>query len=231
MNKKSDLETKNLLLLRPDIAKEWNYGKNKGKRPENYFPSSHEKVWWRRKKKHEWEATIASRTNNGTGCPVCANRIIIEGFNDLATLDPEIAEQWDYEKNGDMKPTQISISSNKRVWWKCEKGHSYQNSVNSKTYKRSGCPICSNRKILPGYNDLATLRPDLAAELDEWTSKIKATELGIHSNKKVTWKCFRKHYWEARVNDRNRGTSCPYCAGRRKWNGKREFFKGKRRKK
>ena len=128
MNKKSELEFKNLLITNPELAKEWNYGKNKKKRPEHYFSNSHEKVWWRCKKRHEWEATIASRSKlKGNGCPICANRVILEGYNDLATLRPEIAAQWDYEKNGELKPTQVGIGSNKKVWWKCEKGHSYQN--------------------------------------------------------------------------------------------------------
>ena len=35
---------------------------------------------------------------------------------------PEIAKEWDYEKNGDLLPSHVSKSSAVRVWWKCEKG-------------------------------------------------------------------------------------------------------------
>jgi len=62
-----------------------------------------------------------------------------------------------------------------------------------------------------------SLRPDLAAEWDNWKNKLKPSEVGINSNKKVWWKCFREHYWEAQINDRNRGTGCPYCARKRRW--------------
>lgn len=217
MNKKSELEERNLLKQRPEIAKEWHYTKNKPLRPENFFVSSHKKVWWKCNKRHTWQATIAARTNNNQGCPICSNRIIVPGYNDLETLDPEIAQLWNYEKNGDLKPSQVSLRSNKVVWWKCEKGHEYQVKINDKTRKRSGCPICSNRIILPGYNDLETLRLDLAGEWDEWRNELSPAEVGIHSNKKVWWKCFRGHHWEARINDRNRGTGCPYCAKKRKW--------------
>ncbi len=82
----------------------------------------------------------------------------------METLVPEIAQLWNYEKNGDLKPSQVSVGSNKRVWWKCEKGHEYQLTINDKAGKQHGCPICSNRIIIKGYNDLETLRPDLAGE-------------------------------------------------------------------
>lgn len=41
--KKSELESKSLLKLRPDIAKDWHYGKNKPLRPEDFFVNSHKK--------------------------------------------------------------------------------------------------------------------------------------------------------------------------------------------
>lgn len=31
------------------------------------------------------------------------------GINDLATVNPELAKDWDYEKNGDLKPTDVSF--------------------------------------------------------------------------------------------------------------------------
>lgn len=219
--KQSKLENKSLLKLRPDIAKDWHYGKNKPLRPEDFFTSSHKKVWWKCSKRHTWQATIAARTHNRQGCPICSNRIIIPGYNDLATLNPEIAKFWNYEKNGDLKPSQVSVGSNKKVWWKCEKGHEYQGTINDKSRKKYGCPICSNRIILKGYNDLETLRPDIAAEWDRWQNKLTPAEVGVHSNKKVWWVCYRDHHWEARVNDRTRkdkGTNCPYCARLRRWN-------------
>lgn len=218
--KQSELENKSLLKLRPDIAKDWHYGKNKPLRPEDFFANSHKKVWWKCSKRHTWQATIAARTHNGQGCPICSNRIIIPGYNDLKTLDPETAKLWNYEKNGDFKPSQVSVGSNKRVWWKCEKGHEYQGKINDKSRKKHGCPICSNRIILKGYNDLETLRPDIAGEWDRWQNKLTPAEIGVHSNKKVWWVCYRDHHWEARVNDRTRkdnGTSCPYCARLRRW--------------
>jgi hypothetical protein len=60
----------NLLIINPELCKEWNYSKNK-KKPENYLPNSNEKVWWKCKEcGHKWKSTINNR-NNGTGCPQC----------------------------------------------------------------------------------------------------------------------------------------------------------------
>lgn len=203
----------NLLTLRPDIAKQWDYQKNKPLRPEDFsVGNSTQKVWWRCSKGHRWKAIIASRTTNGNGCPICSNRIIVEGYNDLKTLEPDLALQWNYEKNGSLKPTEVGKGSNKIVWWKCEKGHEFQGKINNRTNKKTGCPICANRLIIQGINDLKTLRPDLAAEWDEWQNDMKPTEVGIGSNLKVWWICSKGHRWEAKINDRKRGTGCPICA-------------------
>ena len=44
-----------------------------------------------------------------------ANKLI-PGVNDLETLYPEVAAQWDHEKNGDLKPSMLLPGSGKRVW-------------------------------------------------------------------------------------------------------------------
>ena len=209
-------EDENLLTLRPDIAKQWDYRKNRPLRPEHFSVGSNtKKVWWKCSKGHRWQTTIASRTSNGNGCPVCANRIILEGYNDLQTLKPELALQWNYEKNGDLKPTQVGKGSNKKVWWKCSKGHEFEGRINDRVNKGHGCPVCSNRLIIPGINDLKTLRPDLAAEWDYWQNDIDPTEVGTGSNKRVWWICCRGHRWQTTINDR-RKTNCPICARRLK---------------
>ena len=100
----------NLLLTRPDIAKEWDYKKNKPLRPEDFYcGSSRKKVWWKCSKGHSWKTTIAARTKKeGTGCPICCNRKILKGYNDLQTMKPEVAKWWNFEKNGELKPTQVA---------------------------------------------------------------------------------------------------------------------------
>ena len=137
-------KSNSLLLLNPEIAKEWNYQKNGSLKPEYIFANSSKKVWWKCSKGHEWQATISSR-NDGHNCPYCSGRFAIKGETDLQTVNPALAEEWNYEKNDELTPTDVMPNSDKKVWWKCKKGHEWQ----AKIYHRnngSGCPICAKEK-------------------------------------------------------------------------------------
>ena len=77
---------------------------------------------------------------------------------------PEIAKEWDYEKNGDLLPSHVSKSSAVRVWWKCEKGHEWQTSVNNRTSSHhSDCPFCNGHIVSP-ERSLAYQYPEIAAQ-------------------------------------------------------------------
>jgi len=105
---------------------------------------SNKKVWWLCEKGHEWQAVINSR-RNGVGCPFCAGKQAIEGINDLATINPNLALQWHTSKNGQLSPQNVKASSNRVVWWICEKGHEWKASIGSRNAGR-GCPNCSKKK-------------------------------------------------------------------------------------
>lgn len=68
-------EEYNLLLIYPEICKDWDYTKNK-KKPEEYTPNSNKKVAWKCEEcGYEWSAIIGSRTRNngnGNGCSQCS---------------------------------------------------------------------------------------------------------------------------------------------------------------
>ena len=204
-----------LLTLNPSLASEWNYDKNGDLRPENFTINSGKKVWWKCKKGHEWQATIFNR-NNDRGCPICSNKQILKGYNDLATINPKLAREWNYERNGDVKPEDVSTNSNKKVWWKCSKGHEWQAIIANRN-KGIGCPYCSGRYAIQGENDLATINPKLASE---WNYKkngnLKPEDFTANSGKKVWWKCAKGHEWQATIANRNNGSGCPYCSGRKK---------------
>ena len=196
------------------LMKEWAYERNKGLNPKKLTLGSHKRVWWRCEKGHEWEAPIYSRTN-GNGCPYCAGKSVVVGTNDLATLRPDLAKEWHPIKNGELKPSHLTLGSHKRVWWRCEKGHEWEAPIYSRT-NGNGCPYCSGKSVVVGTNDLATLRPDLAKE---WhpikNGELKQSDVALHSNKRVWWKCEKGHEWEATVNDRSRGRRCPVCFGQK----------------
>ena len=198
-----------LITTNPDLAKEWNYKKN-NKKPTEVVAGGKEKVWWICPKcGHEWKAALFAR-NNGAGCPVCSNRILVPGKNDLATTNPEMLKEWDYDKN-DVLPTEVFSGSRNIIWWKCEKNHSYQTRLADKK-NGSKCPYCCNQKILKGYNDLVTTNPEL---VKEWNYKknisISPTDVTSGSRKKVWWICRNGHEWQAEISNRNHGTGCPQC--------------------
>ena len=209
-NKTIETGYNDLKTLSPDLVKEWNYKKNEDLKPDNISNGSSKKVWWICEKGHEWQASIVKRVS-GKGCPVCANRVILRGYNDLETLKPELIKEWNYEKNGILKPSQVGTGTNLKVWWICSKGHEWQADIHSRVIGR-GCPICSNKLVLKGYNDLQTKNPELAKEWNyEKNGDLKPCDVMFATTKKVWWKCKNTHEWEASIRKRNEGTGCPIC--------------------
>jgi hypothetical protein len=202
-----------LAALFPDIAGEWHETKNGRLMPSMIMPGSSKQVWWRCAQGHEWQTTPANRTNvdNQNKCPYCQNKKAWPGFNDLCTVKPELAKEWDLEKNQDKRPEQYTVSSGKIVWWKCDKGHEWQAAIYSRS--NTGCPICGNKKVLVGYNDLASQCPDLALEWDyEKNGDLRPEQFVCGSNQNVWWKCRYGHEWKAMITQRvSKHTGCPTC--------------------
>lgn len=202
-----------LMTLFPQIAKEWVTEKNQGFTPDMVTTGSNEKVWWRCSSGHTWEAFICTRTR-GAGCPYCANKRVLVGYNDLMTTYPNIAKEWNYNLNGDISPKDVTFGSNKQMWWICLKGHSYKCPVESRIRGR-GCPICAGQKVLKGFNDLATVNPELASEWNySRNAPLTPEQITSGTRRKVWWICKNNHEWEASIASRNHGFGCPYCSGR-----------------
>jgi len=102
-------------------------------------------LWWKCEKGHEWEAPVFSRVQ-GNGCPVCTSHKVLEGVNDLATLNPEVAAEWHPTMNGDLKPTQVALKSNRKVWWQCKEGHVWEAVIKNRTSRGQGCPFCAKMR-------------------------------------------------------------------------------------
>ena len=200
----------------PELAEQWNYEKNGTLTPWDVTISSPRKVWWKCSLGHEWEAVINDRTTKSLGCPYCSGRRAWPGYNDLATLFPELAAEWDDERNGDLTPQMVRPGSGRKVWWKCSLGHEWETSVVSRTSASHGCPYCAGVTVWSGYNDLATLRPDIAADWDYELNDKLPSEVMPYSQKKAWWICRNGHpSYHMSVNCRSNGQKCPKC-GREK---------------
>ena len=152
----TDLESQRI-----DLMEEWDFEKNTIK-PQEIMVASHDKVWWKCEKGHSYRAAVFSRTKeNGTGCPYCSGRLVLPGFNDLATLQPKLAEQWYQPLNGTLTPDAVTLGSNKKVWWQCSSGHVWEAYIYARTKPNgTGCPVCAGRgkqrKIHIDINNIET---------------------------------------------------------------------------
>lgn len=199
----------NLSVINTVLAKEWDYQKNK-LLPFDYLPNSGKTVWWKCTKGHEWQATIASRNSMGTGCPFCSGNKIEE--SDSIFYNKVVMSIWNFERNNSITPKKLSKSSNKKVWWKCKKNHEWE-SIIANISKGSGCPFCSGHK--PTYEtSLGNKHPDLLKEWDYSKNSISPFEISCQSKKKVWWKCNDEHQWQTTVQNRTKGSKCPYCTNK-----------------
>ena len=208
----------------PTIAAEWDYDKNKSLDPHDVMAHTSQKVYWKCSKGHSWQASIGSRAR-GNGCPICCNKTVLKGYNDLFTTNPELKSEWDYDKNI-IDPTQITAGSGKKAYWVCPLGHSYDASISTRTSQKCGCPYCSvpAKRVLKGFNDLESLYPDIAKE---WHPTQNGTltpdSVLCGSAKKVWWICKLGHEYLQSINYKVKGGGCPYCSHQKLLAGFNDF--------
>jgi very-short-patch-repair endonuclease len=54
-----------------------------------------------------------------------------------------LSKEWHPTKNGNLKPTDVTIGTGRKVWWICPLGHEYQASVMHRGHG-TACPICNS---------------------------------------------------------------------------------------
>jgi hypothetical protein len=189
----NDLMTTNPLLASESIG--WD--------PSTVTANSHSKRKWMCDLQHVYEATVANRSR-GTSCPYCSKQKVLAGFNDFATRYPDLVayvDGWD--------PSNVVAGSNKKFMWRCELGHSYDSSIQDRVSSK-GCPICLNKRVLSGFNDLLTKFPAISEQANGWD----ASKVLPGSEKRKSWKCSEGHVWTSPIYHRTskNGTGCPTCA-------------------
>ena len=96
----------------------------------------------------------------GDGCPYCANRKVLPGFNDLATAAPLVAKQWHETLNGALTPEMATAGSHKKAWWQCDYGYLWKAAMYSRVgVQHCGCPVCAGK--------VSTTHARRYAQLDE----------------------------------------------------------------
>ncbi len=213
------IKAKSLASIHPELVLEWHPTKNGQLSPEMFYPYSQDSVWWLGKCGHEWQATISGRSS-GMNCPYCSGKRVLAGFNDLETTNPSLAKEWHPTKNGSMTPREVTGGSGKKVWWLGKCGHEWEARISDRQIKGSECPFCQGKKLLSGYNDLATVNPMLASEWHYVKNEgLSPSDITANSKKQVWWLGKCGHEWQAAISARNRGNGCPFCSGHRVLSG------------
>lgn len=122
----------------PLLAAEWVEEANT-KTPHDYSPGSKMTATWRCHRGHEYPMRIERRVAGG-GCKYCANRVLLTGFNDFATLHPRIASEWHPYQNW-TRPFEVFPMSNKTWTWRCINGHEMKRSTVHRIAS-GGCTEC-----------------------------------------------------------------------------------------
>jgi len=149
----------------------------------------------------------------------------------LAQAAPALAAEWS-PANEAPGPDEVLAGSQRRVAWRCARGHEWRATVASRVYRGSGCPYCSGLLVTPERR-LSVTHPELVAEWDaDVNADLTPDEVSAGSRAVVGWRCTAGHRWRARVAERTiRG--CPRCAAearigtpQRRWPSLLEAFPG-----
>lgn len=135
-----------------------------------------------------------------------------------AELPKELIKQFDHKKNK-IKISEIKKFSNTKVWWRCEKGHSWSTAPKNryKKYSVSGCPMCYG--LRRGKTIKKKIPEKILNEINLKKNKnLDLKNLTLSSKEKIWWKCNKGHEWKTALRSRvssikkNKITGCPKCA-------------------
>ena len=107
---------RSLAFLYPELLEEWDYKKNPLLNPTAVCAHSGKKAWWTCHKGHSYNTVINDRSN-GYGCPYCCGLKVCKD-NSLFGLRPDLAKEWNYDKNNNLNPENVTSCSHKKVYWK-----------------------------------------------------------------------------------------------------------------
>lgn len=194
----------------PELMRLWDSDKNDVS--ETLSINSNRRVWWHcdtcgfsYDRKVVDQVKIFRQRRFFNICPICRGKRVVPEFNSLQAKHPDIVEtEWDFDKNI-QSPDQVAPHTNKKVWWKCKNGHSYQSSPNNKLNGGGDCPFCSHQKVSPETSLLATY-PEIAQEWHPSKNSMTPEEILPQSNIEVWWKCsicgneFRKKVYQRLIS-------------------------------
>jgi hypothetical protein len=132
----------------------------------------------------------------------------------LVIKTPEIASEWNYDRN-EKTPLDYRYTHNYTdIWWKCAEGHEWQETIYNRSYRSFKCPYCIGR-FVNKENSLAAKYPHL---IKEWhptkNGDLTPDDVSPITARTAWWVGKCGHEWETQVRHRAiLETKCPYCTG------------------
>lgn len=208
----------------PEILEEWDYDINVDYDIKKVGAHSDKKVFWRCPQyKHSYPAKIQKRVQ-GHKCIYCTNRAVLIGFNDLQSQFPNIALDFDEEKNG-FSAKDITYGNTKKIYWKCHVcKYEWVTSAARRTRNNTGCPICSKARSIEKRRLLQVKKtggirkyPQLLKQWDyEKNACIDPLTVAINDKRSFYWKCSSgQHSFPAKISYRVSNDRCVYCSGKK----------------
>ncbi|MCM3778805.1 zinc-ribbon domain-containing protein [Microbacterium hydrocarbonoxydans] len=202
----------------PEVAAEWHPTANGDLTPERIIAGSDRTHYWLCENGHTFTATVTARTSNKNGCGVCSNRVVQADVNSLAAMRPDLAAEWHGTLNDGLTPEQVSVGTDRKVWWRCPEGHDYPMAVSNRSRKKraSSCSVCSGQRADPS-TCLATTHKAVARRWHNTRNgNLRPTDVIAGSTKRVWWQCARGHEYQAVVYSQTKadGHGCNVCLNR-----------------
>ena len=143
-------------------------------------------------------------------CGICQHRIVLRGFNDMATTHPELAREFNLARNAPDTASDVFAGSGRRFWWTCPEGHEYPATASNRSAAHSKCPMCQGRLVTEGVNDFGTLFPDVR-KMWHSNNPQHPEDHGANSTAFVKWDCPEGHIFRNTIGKMTAGATCNHC--------------------
>jgi len=202
----------------PRQVKYWNQDKN-AKTPEQMLAGSGFRAEWKCPTcSHEWQAQVARRVQNDSGCPLCINKAHGKKTKQptFEAAQHELLHEWDHERNlkDDIHPNNTTLGSSKLVHWVCQKYpkgqlHRYQMRAFDRTGRQSsGCSYCAGQQACK-CKSLQAGYPVISLEWDYARNDMTPADVTTRSGQAVWWKNNVRGSWQQCIAERTEPRGMP----------------------
>ena len=200
------LRLEEALVAHPDAFVEWHPTRN-GNYSDAIPMGSTKKFWWKCSKDHNYTMNMDLKMLGGI-CPHCLERTV-QATPGERIASVVLAREWVEGLNGGLKLHEAKTSRCYRYLWQCRNEHIFPMTLGARLEGR-GCPYCSNRKVMPGFNDVRTRFPQISVDWDGERNAVRPQEV-LAANRRWWWTCTNSHTYQQTVIGRMTSRGCKHC--------------------